>query len=446
MDHSPTTLLHLLVNPIISDAILPFLPLSAIFGLSRTSHSYRDWVFNTPHVFRYLDLTNCKGAHIPSVGPIDSGGQSWRAERIDENLSEDEFYSGPLRNILNKFQRRGLLQDVTVLVLDKLGSVTNDIVHEIVTDPKYNVRLLSIRKCPNVGQTRLQQLLRHICRPNRPEGTPRLQGLYFFTDPAHDHISASQIVDPSTGVAGADGATPGLLLPSKTLEQIDNAYKWYSPSGRVTFVGATVRSTWEETLLTCSGIIAFDAVHCKAMHHAAASVLHEASREFLATSKPGVPTIATLALGQDGCAGCGQAPEGTPVWGESDLMEFPLLAPPPFSGKLMDAVRPPRPKDRNDSRPQKLIVSCTWCLVNRHCDSCERWWCSDCYNPKRSKKLRDLEALSQADFSYLPPSRELEKMATSENLAKDSVKVFNGLCVENCLILEMTAGAGSNGM
>lgn len=446
MDQLPSTLLDLLLNPIISDGILPYLPLSTIIRLSRTAKSYYNWVANTPNVFRYLDLSRCKGAYTPFVAPIDSGGHSWRAERMDENLTEDEFFSGPLRNVLNKLQKRNILQDVTVLVLDNLASVTNDIVFDIVTDAKYNVRLLSIRKCLNVNQIRLQQLLHYMCRPGRPEGTPKLQGLYFFTDPAHDTIATDACLDSSTGITNVDGAALGLLPSAKASEQIDNAHKWYSPAGRVTSIGASGRSSWEETLLACSGVIAFDTVLCKAMHEAAASGLHDASREFLASARPGLPTIATMALGQEGCSGCGKAPEGTPTWGQTDIMEFPLLAPPPFSGKLMDAVRPSRLRYRDDEKPQKLIVSCTWCLVNRHCDSCQRWWCSDCYNPKRTKKLRDLEALSDAGLDYLPSSSELGTAAENSDTKKDSVKVFNGFCVEYCLVGEMMAGAGSNGM
>lgn len=128
------------------------------------------------------------------------------------------------------------------------------------------------------------------------------------------------------------------------------------------------------------------------------------------------------------------------------MTEFPLLAPPPFSGRLIDAVRPPKLRHGKDDKPAQLIVSCTWCLVNRHCDSCQRWWCTDCYNPKRSKKLRDLEALSNAGLNYLPSSHELETVAEGSNSKKDSVKVFNGFCVEFCLVGEMMAGAGSNGM
>lgn len=437
----PAALLDLFCNPIIADNLLQYLPLSSVLRLSRTARVYRDWILHTPKVFRYLDLSRAKGAYTPFIAPIDNGGHSWRAERMDENLTEDEFYAGPLRSVLNRLDRLHILRDVQVLVLDRLASVTHELLHEITTDSRYNIRLLSIRRCPNVNETRLRQLLTYLCRPSRPKDTPRLQGLYFFTDPATDQALDSKTVD-CDGITAVDGAALG-LLPSDKAQNRD-AQHWYAPSGRVTSVGADGRTAWEETLQSCNGIIAFDAVLCKAMHEHMAPCLHEASRDFLATSKPGVPTIATIALGPGGCAGCGQAPEGTPIWGQSDIMDFPLLSPPPHSAKLIDAVRPPN-ATAGTPLGQPLMVSCKWCLVNRHCDSCQKWWCRDCYNPKRSNKLRDLEALSNAGLDYLPTPEELQTFR-SDGTKGDSIKVFNGFCVENCLVAEMMAGAGSNGM
>ena len=437
----PTALLDLLYNPIIADNLVQYLPLSSILRLSSTAHSYHEWVFHTPKVFRYLDLSRAKGAYTPFIARIDNGGHSWRAERMDENLTEDEFYSGPLRSVLNRLHRLRILQDVQVLVLDRLASVTHELLHEVTTDSRYNVRLLSVRQCPNVNETRLRQLLTYLCRPSRPDNTPRLQGLYFFTDPAHDGTLNDQAT-VSEGITTVDGAALG-LLPSHKADKHYSRH-WYAPSGRLTTVNG--RSAWEETLQSCSGIIAFDAVLCKSIHEHMAAVLHDASRDSLSTMLPGTFPIATVALGPGGCAGCGETPEATPIWGQDDLSEFPLLSPPPYSGKLVDAVRPPPEAELAPSHKQRLIVSCRYCLVNRFCDSCHRWWCAECYNPKQSKKLRDLEALSNAGLDYLPTQSELQTNSDSEGSKGDSIKVFNGLCVENCLVGEMMAGAGSYGM
>lgn len=436
-DQLPTTLLDLFSNPIISDNLLQYLPLSSISRIARTARTYHKWVLETPRVFRYLDLSKSRGAYTPLIARIDNGGHSWRAERMDENLTEDEFYAGPLRSVLNRLDRLRILPEVQVLVLDGLASVTHELVHEIVTDERYNVKLLSIRQCPNINQSRLQQLMRHICRPSRPEGTPRLQGLYLFTNPADDFNSTMNA--STSGITSVDGAALGLLPTSKSQQRTSDA-RWYSASGRVIQHGSVSRSSWEETLQACSGIIAFDAVLCKSMHKSLASCLQPASVDML-NSKPGIAPIATVALGPDGCSGCGKAPEDTPIWGQSNTTEFPLLSPPPFSGKLIDAVRPPC---QSASQPQRLVVACTWCLANRHCDSCHRWWCADCYNPKLSRNLKDLEPLSTNTecTTTVPQSGR----SSSSSNGKDSVKVWNGLCVENCLVGEMMAGAGSNGM
>jgi len=80
------------------------------------------------------------------------------------------------------------------------------------------------------------------------------------------------------------------------------------------------------------------------------------------------------------------------------------LRPPPFSGRVVDAVRPPRLRGTQ----RRLIASCTWCLANRHCENCHRWWCGECYDPRgRSAKLKDLEKISAAGLDYLPSRQEM---------------------------------------
>jgi len=441
----PLSLLDLLSNIVIFDSILPYLPLSAVFRLSKTSHSFRSLIFYTPSAFRSLDLSKCRGAYVPPnlLTPIDGGGHSWRAERMDENLTEDEFYAGPLRGVLGNLRRMRVLDNVHTLVLDELASVTHDLVADIVLGSNFNVRLLSIRRCLNVNPSKLQQLLRHICRPSRPEGTPRLQGLYVFTQPgSHEWRKPSHPV-LSQNVQFPDDGVHLRPVPDDqvSIHRTDDEL-WYSPVGRVISHGYAQRSSWEETLQVCKGIICFDAVLCTHMHADMAPVLHDAAREFLTQHKPGIPTLASMALGPEGCASCGRAPSEAPVWGESDYHEFPLLWPPPPSGKIVDAVRPPPSRTRPGagSSRQRLIVSCTWCLANRHCESCQRWWCADCYHPRKSKKLSDLERLSGAGLNYLPSREELSSGGG------DHIKVFHGLCVENCLVGEWMAGAGDGGM
>ena len=440
----PKTLLDLILNTLILDQIFPAVPLASIFALSRSAKSYRSFILNNPRIFRYVDLSHCKGAYIsPSLTRIDSGGHSWRAERMDENLTEDDFHSGPLRGVLSKLSKTVSLNSIHVLVLDGLASVTIDVVSDLLLDAAYDIWILSVIGCQNLNSRKLQQLLCYLCRSSRPEGSPKLKGLYYFgtSQPSRYKAPAATLPTNGIGVMSSEGAQLGSLPVSAQETPLYSTSPWYAPTGRVLTEGFAQRSSWEETLQVCEGIVALDAVLCTHMHKDMKHYLHHASAQYLAEHKPTTRPLASMALGPAGCNGCGCAPRGSPVFGESDPLKFPLLSPPPASGQLKDAVRPPH------SEHQRLVVSCTWCLTNRHCESCHRWWCGDCYNPKRAGKSRILEAvMDQSGLSYLPTADELSMDDTTGSGAGKSVKVFNGLCVENCLVGEMMAGAGSGGM
>lgn len=367
---------------------------------------------------------------------IDRGGHSWRAERMDENLTEDEFYAGPLRGVLSKLQRLKVLQNVQTLVLDGLASVTADLLYDILTGPEYNVRLLSIRKCHNLNEHKLQQLLQYLCRPSRPEGTPRLQGLYVFPP--------LEPVDPNPrNHEDCDG--PKLDATDYSNSNYD---PWYTARGQVIAQGHAQRNSWEETLLACAGIISFDAVLCTHMHKDMDLVLTTSSRSFLMESDFAVPPLATLALGPDGCADCGRSALGAPVWGESDPREFPLLWPPPATGNLIDAVRPPPwigPDGTVGSLPQRLIVSCTWCLSDRYCEKCRRWWCAECFNLGTFKQPSDLEKLAAEKGFGAIPRRDHTHPSSRNGLSPGSgnySKVFGGFCIQNCLSRVWSARSG----
>ena len=445
----PLSLLDLLSNSLIFDIIVPQLSLSSIFALSRAAKSYRSSIQQNPRFFRNLDLSRCHGAYVPpSLTPIDSGGHSWRSQRMDEHLTEDDIYSGPLRGVLSKLSKTASLKAIHVLILDGLASVTSDIVSELLMDNTYDVWMLSVVGCANLNPRKLQQILYYICRPGRPEGSPRLKGLYYFGTEKKLSRRAPMSVGSMTyiGVTSSEGAQPD-CQPLPAQSTLTSSDPWYAPTGRVLSDGFAQRTPWEETLQFCKGIIAFDAVLCTHMHREMAPFLHHASAEYLAELKPAVAPLATVALGPSGCAGCGRAPQDAPVWGESDVMEFPLLSPPPPSGQIADAVRPPPlAKSEQESCPrQRLIVSCTWCLTNRHCENCHRWWCGSCYNTKKSTKIQQLETFMDLTALHYQPSGD--ELATKTKAGKgSSIKVFNGLCVENCLVSEMLAGAGSGGM
>lgn len=424
----PPELFDLLSNSIIFNNIVAYLPLASRFALTRTCHLYRDYLLSSSDAFRVLDLSKCRGAYIPYIARVDSGGQSFRAERMDESLTEDDFYAGPLRGVLRKLHRQQILRSVNSLVLDGLASVTNDLLHEIVTSDDYHVRLLSVRRCQNVNQAKLQQLLMYICRSSRPEGTPRLQGLYFFTNPVQPRSYAE-----NAGVTGLDGAQLGALPTFKG--SLDDTEPYYAPSGRMIEMNRTDLKFWAQIISACKGLIWFDAVLCTHMHSDMAPNISDNIRD----ERPDMAPIATLALGPAGCTSCGTSPHDAPVWGQSSHDEFPLLWPPPPSGRIIDAIRPPvRSTVEGVVPPQRLIVSCQWCVDNRHCDSCHKWWCGDCYNPKKGKTVPPAVENNTHGPSPNHPQRTPESVT--------SIKVHEGFCVQECLRGELMAGAGAGGM
>lgn len=82
-------LLYLLSNHLILNHTVPYLSISALLNLSATSRSFRELTYETPSLFRHLDLTEVKTAQFDIDG-IDHGGETWRNVQLDENLTEDE--------------------------------------------------------------------------------------------------------------------------------------------------------------------------------------------------------------------------------------------------------------------------------------------------------------------------------------------------------------------
>ena len=116
----------------------------------------------------------------------------------------NSFYSGHLRGIFASLRRSDILQDVQILSLDGL-SVTSELVHDILIDPSYAVRILSLRDVKNLNEHKLRASLKYVCRPSRPKGTPKLKGLYIFgpKDATPGSLSKGKPISPIAGVAAA---------------------------------------------------------------------------------------------------------------------------------------------------------------------------------------------------------------------------------------------------
>lgn len=441
LDELPPTLIDVLSVSIILRQLAPYVPVKGVLALSATCKTLREIINSQSDAWRYLDLTKIRAAQIDS-SPIDVGGISWRAERMDESLTEDDFYAGPLRGIFGRLKNKRLLQHVQTVILDGL-SVPADLVREIVAEDRYSVRILSIREAKNLNQTKLQQVLRYIVRPTRAEGTPKLKALYFFgpKDAARSVISQQQRLEGSQpmGVMASEGAQIGAEWNQRSSNVLstslwDEETKWYNATGRAL---RRPQSDWPETLNACKGLIAFDAVLCRGPRH---DITKVDSKDFLQ------PTIATIALGTSGCEICHSCPEGSAVFGEAAESALPLLGPPPSHASTVRAAQLPHARTV-DGRYPRLILRCEDCLRGRWCERCNRWWCEDCYEEPVSR-LNMRTEMQQLEAREDLRQNGWTSMTMDVNLGGQGspVKVYSKLCVEHCLVSEMMSGAGSNGM
>ncbi|KAK4162810.1 hypothetical protein QBC43DRAFT_290618 [Cladorrhinum sp. PSN259] len=388
-------LFQLLSNSLVFSHTSAYLSCYDVLNLAATSPGFRFLVYHTPQVFRRLDATNIKAAQL-AVAPRSPAGTGWPNVQVDgdENVTAEDFLSAPLRNVFFKLRRLDILRDVQVLTLDGL-SVTAGLVHDILMDPSYSVRILSLRDVKNLNEHELCQALQYACRRSRPEGTPRLKGLYYFgpkdkcPEEAKEESRCSTPTSPAA-VAAAWNMRSHTALAAALAEESET---WYTRRGQQ--FSRKLTGDWASTLLACEGIIAFDAVLCGGPRHYNSRAYGKVDIAALnaAGSPVGVPqfNIATHAI--DGCAGCGSAPEGYTTWGEdnssSDIGRFPLLSPPPLhSSKLSAAMCPTGHsvrtrlsslnKGENQEKAQ-FIPRCFDCLRDRYCSGCHRWWCETCY-------------------------------------------------------------------
>ncbi|KAF2787886.1 hypothetical protein K505DRAFT_329356 [Melanomma pulvis-pyrius CBS 109.77] len=379
----PTALADLLSNTLVLRQTAPYLTIASIYALAATSKALYNIVYQSPEVFRYLDLSTVQSATAVPYEPLDAGGISWRSQRMDESLTEDEFYSGPLRGIFSKLERRHLLRNVYTLVLDGL-SVPADLVREIIAEDRYNVRILSIRETKNLNERKLMQVLKYAVRPTRPSGTPRVKGIYFFGTREPLPIQESPNMKKrsrSPPKAVFPGAEIGAEWNQKSSEALNAALartedKWYQSSGRVLAKSPSLE--WAETLQACEGIISFDAVLCRGPRHDPTQAFGSASLTTGCANPASYlkPAIATVALGF-GCQTCHSCPESPAVFGQSPVYQFPLLSPPPLHSFSIRAAQMPHMTD--GSTPPPLFVRCEDCLKSRWCQRCHKWWDEDCY-------------------------------------------------------------------
>lgn len=280
---------------------------------------------------------------------------------------------------------------MTTLILDGL-SVTAELVHDIISDPSFSVRILSLRGVKNLNEPKLRAALQMAVRPGRPDGTPRLQALYIFGSKDPPPLPATAAPNAGTSITSGWNQR-SLQTLAAALHDVADECLWYDKKG--TIIPRPVPAEWAETILSCAGVISFDAVLCRGPRHLNSPAYGSIDIAANSPPSPHVPSkwaVATHAV--DGCAGCGSAPEGWTVWGESvgtdgsdDTCCFPLLAPAPAHSSNVKVAccpsgaeaYPSRSSLKADIPRRRFIARCMECLRDRYCWACSKWWCEKCF-------------------------------------------------------------------
>jgi hypothetical protein len=457
VDIQHSALLQLLANSLVLSQTAPYLSCYDVLNLAATARAFRFLVYHTPNVFRRLELSNVKTAQFDTHS-VDRGGEIWRNVQLDENLTEDDFYSGPLRGIFSNLRRADILRDVQVLSLDGL-SVTAELIHDILNDPSFSVRILSARGVKNLNERKLRAALQYACRESRPEGMPRVKGLYIFgprdTAPTSAHREEKRNSSPTSpaAVAAAWNTKSQEALTAALAEEPE---AWYARRGGQ--FPSRIHAEWASTLMACAGVISFDSVLCTGPRHFNSrgwgTVNIEALDAAASNGAPSIPHFAVATHSLGGCASCGSAAEGWTVWGQelftsqrdadgrrtsescmADLARFPLLAPPPMHSASLHVAMCPAGQSVRSRLPfiptgkqqaARFIPRCFDCIRDRYCGGCHKWWCESCYIGPRASSPGEHAGSQTGPNSVSNPISSTSVMDVNDSV-KSVCNVRNGV-------------------
>ncbi|KAI4249319.1 MAG: hypothetical protein L6R40_000777 [Gallowayella cf. fulva] len=403
----PPTLLDLLNNHLLLSLVVPFLPTASLLSLASTSRAFRSLIYVThpEYTFRRLDLSPLPFpfvfGHTGSTEALDTVKSDRHNGQIAESV--DDYYAAPLRRAFYVLKKKTVLDCVTTLILDGLA-VPAALLREILCDDPFNIRILSIREVKNLGHEQLIHILVDLTRPTRPEGPPKLKGLYYFTKmesvalPDLESLDLGSALEQPVGVTNSAGSHLG-QRPSSTRKLPQDA-RWTNGLGNMYHLDEW-SVTWAHLLEFCQGIIAFDTVIC----------YHGPGSNFPFQ-------LASVALGDKGCQQCHSAPEDPRIFGQTPTYDLPLLPPPPLFASTVKAAQCPARGEKT-----KFYARCSDCMSERRCERCNAWWCENCYTPP---------GRTDQDHVVGPGSNK--------------IKVYMGLCVQSCLVEELYSGAGEGGM
>ena len=383
------------------------LPFLSLLDLAVVSKPFRSLVHHSPGVFRCLDLSY--------IDPTQQGPNG-----DDLVFSTEDFANGPTRDLFGFLYRRKILNQVQVLVLDH-QRIPPDLLKGILDDPSMPVKILSLIGYTGFRHVSLFRMLNQLCLEDKSQ---RLQGIYIYgTD--HPSVVKPQIdaswshgvtssLGATLGDAGPDSGSAGSHAPAS--DHVQNP--WYKNSG--TLLSARKCNDNFPQFPMIRGLH-FDAVMCRGPKH----------EEITKIGHPlHPPRMAMVAV--RGCQDCGSAPEGFVDPSTAPSYDLPLLAPVPRSPSIKLAQQPPT--ESLGATPPHFLGRCFQCLSHRWCGKCGRFWCENCYDTAAAR-VTPAEGTESA-----------ENAGRSRPRPRFKVHIYNGLCVEHCLVVEMYHGAGSGGM
>lgn len=274
------TLLTILSNELLLLSTTPYLSPSDIYSLSLSCRSAYNLLATTPSVHRRLDLS-----------------VTHRCKDVPRILSVSK-----------------ILRSTRTLVLDNLP-VTIELLYNLITpkDWQSEIQLLSLRGCKDINEREFMSFLSYLVRPSRAEGSLKLKGVYWFSDPE---------------------TTTGRFVKNPKLR---------------------LGSEWTALLKACEGIISFDTRICEGHKHDIS-----AGEEYIQ------PKLANIKL-EGGCAGCGFTPR-TNAQGLPDV----LVAPVPLFGRAEGACKGADGKKLGDVLRCEDCVKERWCecCAKWWCEDC----------------------------------------------------------------------------
>lgn len=282
--------------------------------------------------------------------------------------------------------------------------MTSDLCHDIINDPHYSVRLLSIRNVKNLNHGKLRGALQYACRTSR-ERDPRIKGVYLFGP--KDGVTSPQPNRHASSSISAGWNKKSMHALTSTLHKEGDA--WWNTRGRIIMRPLPIE--WATCLQACDGLVAFDAVLCNGPRHR-----NSPAYGSVAMSADNSPAVATYSL--SGCQGCGKAPEGLVTVDSHSPANLPLLSPPPIMSSSLRAATSPK-------APTSFVPRCGECIRDRYCTGCHKWWCEDCYQLPGQGSTQEASVVILGDGGAVNPDEEIFDM----HAFAPKIKVRNGYCL-----------------